>query len=446
MTISKAEKQRVQIERIANGGDGVGYLADGRVVFVPTTLPGEVVDIELTTLKKRFARGSLVELIEASDKRIDAECPYFGACGGCQFWHTDYANELALKTQAATETIARISRLKLPEARIVSAPTDRRYRSRVVFHQKRGFKDKKTGQAHPNRIGFYRAGSNDLLEITDCLITDNSLNEARRALEPAMRDVGDCDIILETAGAGRVVVTLVPERYFGTKLPRSLKEFLSTLQDNPLIRGMRVVGPDEDLVIGDIDVDAGEMLASPPVEGARLISGDFRQSYREMNQVLVREVRAEIERSQAASVLELYSGSGNFSFSMPAQVSRLLGVESSPAAVESASSLAELAELEHLSFQVGDLNHGVGKSVGPEREEFELVLLDPPRAGAAKVCAELAEMSGPKTIVYVSCDPACLGRDLKTLCAGRWSLDSLTMLDMFPRTSHIETIAVLSAD
>jgi 23S rRNA (uracil1939-C5)-methyltransferase len=432
------DRQRVEIARMAHGGDGIGYLEDGRIVFVPTTLPGEVVDIEVVELKKSFGRGRVVDVVEASDERVESECPYFPQCGGCQFWHATYEHEVELKTQAAWETISRISRLDdLPQPRAIAAGVDRRYRTRVTFH--RAPAEEGAGWD----IGFYRSGSNELIDVEDCLITDPVVNEARRALEPALRDIGECDILIETADEDSVVVTLFPERNFRTKLPSSLKDFLGTLDQNPMVRGLRVVGDDEDVVFGDITVDGEQVLARSPVESAHLPSAQFRQSNRQMNLQLVDKVSEIIDGIGAMSVLELFCGSGNFSFSMPDGVDYFVGMEGNPDAVESARGLAELARLEGYDFRVADLSDGFVEALDEPLDDFDVVLLDPPRAGADEVCGELASFHHFEAIVYVSCDPACLGRDLKALTAGGWEVDSLTMFDMFPRTGHLETIAVL---
>lgn len=443
MSIEKNQPQQVTIERMAHGGEGVGRLADGRVVFVPTTLPGEAVEVQLVELKKSFGRGEVRRVITPSSARVASECPFFDACGGCQYWHTDYAMELELKADAAWETMSRISGVALPAAAVVAAPTDRGYRSRVVFHQKAAHSDRRTGRQEPNRIGFYRTRSNDLLDVDDCLISETILNEARRALEPALRDVGDCDIVLETADASSVVATIIPARDFGTRIPRSLREFAQTILHNPLFRGLRVVGAREDVIFGENTVDADQILARPPLSGARLAAGEFRQSYRRINQLLVERVAALVQQYDPQHVLELYCGSGNFSFAMPAQIERLVGLESSEAAVNSAAELAAAAQLDRYEFCVHDLSGGLTDTPWARAQGFDLVLLDPPRTGAAQVCAQLADATEPSTIIYVSCDPACLARDLKTLCAGGWQVDSLALIDLFPRTAHIESIAVL---
>jgi 23S rRNA (uracil1939-C5)-methyltransferase len=432
------DKQRIEIVRMAHGGDGIGYLDDGRIVFVPTTLPGEVVDIEVVDLQKSYAKGRVVEIVEASDERVDSDCPHFPECGGCQFWHTTYEHEVELKTKAAWETIRRISKIEVPEARVIAAPSERRYRSRATFHRGCGEDEESSW-----KIGFYVANSDDLIDIPECPITDNRLNEARRALEPALRDVEEADIIFETADDDSVVITLIPEKNLGTKMPASLKQYLQFVDENPLVRGMRVVGDKEDVVFGDISVDGDQVLARPPVESAHLPSANFRQAYREMNHRLVDEVYDIIDGFGATSVLELYCGNGNFSFALPERVDYFVGLEANPAAIESAKGLTALADREGFEFKEADLYEGFVEPLVEPVDNFEVVLLDPPRAGAPDVCDELAQFQHLDAIVYVSCDPACLGRDLKTLEQGGWEVESLTMLDMFPRTSHVETIAVL---
>jgi 23S rRNA (uracil1939-C5)-methyltransferase len=437
------EKQRIEIKRMAHGGDGVGYLDDGRIVFVPTTLPGEVVDIEIVDLQKSYAKARAVDIVEASEERVDSDCAYFPQCGGCQFWHTNYEHEIELKSQAAWETIRRISKIDVPEARVIAAPSDRRYRTRVTFHKGCGEDEEASW-----KIGFYRTESNELIDVPDCPITHKLLNEARRAIEPALRDVGEADIIFETADKKSVVVTLIPEKSLGTKMPPSLKQFLQSVDENPLVRGMRVVGAKEDVVFGDITVDGDQVLARPPVESAHLPSANFRQAYHDMNLRLVDEVCSIIDGFGSTSVLELYCGNGNFSFALPERVDYFVGLEANEAAIESAKGLAKLAiagesRLEGFEFRVADLYEGFVEPLDEPIDNFDLVLLDPPRAGSANVCKELAQYQHLDAIVYVSCDPACLGRDLKELESGGWEIESLAMLDMFPRTSHIETIAVL---
>lgn len=430
--------EEVEIVRAAHGGDGVGYLEDGRIVFVPRALPGDIAQVEVTELKSSFARGRVLELVEPADYRVESDCPYFEDCGGCQYWHAEYGSEFDLKVDAGFETLKRISHLSLPDPERTPAPNDRRYRSRVTFHRKR----ESDGPWH---IGFFKRGTDELVEVQDCLITDKSLNEARRALEPALRDIGDADIILETAGDGKVVATIIPEDYFH-KAPPSMETFTNNIANNELISGLRLIGDQEDLVYGDTTVAAEEILASPPVESARLPSSGFRQAYPEVNRSLVSAVTHVISENGSRSVLELYCGNGNFSFAMPDSVKRLVGLEANPAAVESARGLSKMDESRHYVFETHDLTEGFVEELDQSPAQFDLVLLDPPREGAPEVCEELAAYDHFGAIVYVSCDPACLARDLATLDDGGWTVRSLRMFDMFPRTGHIETLAVLEHD
>jgi 23S rRNA (uracil1939-C5)-methyltransferase len=427
--------EEIEIVRAAHGGDGVGYLEDGRIIFVPRALPGDVAEVRVTELKSSFARGQIEKLLEPADYRVESECPYFEQCGGCQYWHSEYGAEFDLKVDAAYETLKRISHLTLPEPERNPAPNDRRYRSRVTFHRKR------VGE-EPWKIGFFQRGTDHLVEVHDCLITNKQLNEARRALEPALRDVGDADLILETSGGGKVVATIVPDDDFH-RAPPSLRTFTDNIANNELIDGLRLIGDSEDLVFGDITIDADEVLAHPPVGSARVPSSGFRQAYPEVNRMLVDTVAEIIEGAGSSSVLELFCGNGNFSFAMPENVRRLVGLEANPAAVESASGLAKMDSSRNYVFERVDLSEGFVEELEQAPAQFDLVLLDPPREGAAQVCQELAQFDHLDAIVYVSCDPACLARDSKALDEGGWKVESLSMFDMFPRTAHIETIAVL---
>lgn len=429
------DRETVEIVRVAQGGDGVGYLSDGRVVFVPRTLPGDRARVRIVKRKRSWARAVVEAIVEPSRARVDAECAYFERCGGCQWWHASYADEFSFKVEAALQTLERISRLSLPNPRTHAAPRASRYRTKVTFHRRRG-------QDTPWRIGFFEQGSEKIVEVRDCMIADEGLNAARQALEPALRDVGDAEVVLETAGGGGVVVTIVPQERMH-RAPPSLRALAQTIAHNELIAGLRLCCSQEDRVWGDVTVAADQVLARAPLEGARLGSGGFRQAFAAMNRVLVNDVATRVEREGAEAVLELFSGSGNFSFAMPSCVKRLVGVEANPAAVEGAEGMARLAGEDRYEFLAADLSEGFTHALPEEGSCFDLVLLDPPRQGADAVCEELARGEGADKVVYVSCDPACLARDLKTLSAGGWAVEDVAFFDMFPRTAHIETVAVL---
>lgn len=428
----------IAIEDVAHGGDGVGRLEDGRAIFVPRTLPGEVVDVEIVERSDRYARGRVVGWQERSDDRIEPDCPYFERCGGCQFWHVPYERELELKVDATHALIERNAGRALPEPEVHPAPSDRRYRSRVKFHRRRA----EEGDATAWPIGFFAQGSRALVEVEDCPVAEETVNEARRQVEPGLEDVGPVEVRIETADAETAVVSIEPEEEAPGEPPDSLVAFAESLGEESAIRGVRFVGEDREWVGGDATVDGDRAMAEAPVETIRLPAGLFRQANAAVNRQLVERVRAAAEEFGARRILELFCGVGNLSFPLGEVVEALLGVERSDVAVEMAETMAEFTRREELAFLEADLSDGLVDLELVDEFPCDTVVLDPPRGGAAEVCRDLVDRD-VEQIVYVSCDPGALGRDLEILAEGSWRVEWLEMFDMFPRTAHIEAVAGL---
>ncbi|MFU8802817.1 MAG: class I SAM-dependent RNA methyltransferase, partial [Bradymonadaceae bacterium] len=328
----------------------------------------------------------------------------------------------------------RISKIELPAPEVVAAPSPRRYRNRVTFH----WRDKE--------LGFFAEGSRKLIEVVDCPITDELLIDARRFVEGALAGLGEAEVTLELAGNEQVVVSIAPLE--GARVPRQLRQGLERLlKETSIFRGFIVEMPAGNLVIGEPTVAAERGLARPPIEDVLLPARQFRQVNDAVNQLLVDHVQDRVREIGKPRVLELYSGAGNFAFALKGLVSGLVGVEGHEVAVETARGLAQQAGLKEFSFEVADLSEGLrGPEVGLDLtlDEFDLLLLDPPRQGAHALCKELVEMKGPEHILYISCDPPCLGRDLQVLGEAGYRVTSLSFFDMFPRTAHIETVAQLT--
>jgi 23S rRNA (uracil1939-C5)-methyltransferase len=430
----------IAIEDVAHGGDGVGHLEDGCVVFVPRTLPGEVVDVKILERSDRYARGSVVSWRERSDDRIDPDCPYYERCGGCQFWHVPYRRELELKVEATHALIERNAGRDLPDPGVHAAPSDRRYRSRVRFHRRRD--DDDGGGGWP--IGFFARGSRRLVEVDDCLVAEETVNDARRQVEPGLEDVGPVELRIETADEDTAVVSIEPEERAPDEPPDSLVAFAELLGDEAAIRGVRFVEADREWVGGDASVDGDRALAEAPVETIRLPAGLFRQANPAVNRRLVECVRDAAEEVQAERILELFCGVGNFSFPLGEVADALMGIERSDVAVEMAETMAEFTRREELAFLEADLSEGLDHVELVEEFPCDTVVVDPPRGGAAEVCRDLVDRD-VEQIIYVSCDPGALGRDLEILTDGSWRTVWLEMFDMFPRTAHIETVAHLES-
>lgn len=435
----ESETVRLSIHDIAHGGDGVGRLPDGQVVFVPRTLPGEEVEVEITETKPNFSRGRVVEFHETSDERVASDCPYFAECGGCQYWHLPYDRELDYKMEAAVETIERLSGLDVPEPEIHEAPSDRDYRTRVRFHRRRGDRE---GDS-PWEIGFFARESHELVPVDECPITTERANRARRQVEEGVEDVGDVELLIETADEATAIVTIVPQANAPDEPPESLLAFAESLEDCDAIRGLRFVGENRDWFAGDESVDGSQVLADSPVETIRIPAGLFRQANPAVNDQMVENIRDIVEAAGSRSVLELFCGVGNVTFALRDRVEALLGVELDETAVEMAQTMAEFTGREEIAFVEADLSEGIPDTDPVAAYQYDTVILDPPRGGAPEVCRDLVEVEA-ETLIYVSCAPAALGRDLGTLTGGNWEVESVSMFDMFPRTSHVEVVTVLT--
>lgn len=429
--------EQIEIEKLAQGGDGFARLPDGRVLFVEGAYPKDVVDVEIAKEKETWARGGIAELRRESPGRVSVECEAFErGCGGCQFWDVDYESELAWKVDAAVENIERIGGVDLPEASVVEAPSMRDYRSRMTFHQR---------QIDGEMIcGLFEEGTHRVVEIEGCPVARPEIDEAMAELRDVLASIGELEVTFETAGRGEAVALI--ELSHGERIEHAdLEELARRIEQGTVVRGVEIVDKnDEYFVIGNTTVAAEEVLARPPAAGLHVESGRFRQVNAEVNRRLASHVTDLVEQTgEAPRILELFCGAGNLSFSLAESIGELTGVDDSEGAIETARRIAELAELdEKMGFRTGDLT---SEDVVTDLLEapFDVLLLDPPRKGAATVAECLRRMRVGGRIVYVSCDPACLARDAEMLEEGGWEIEELVFYDMFPRTSHIEAVMVL---
>lgn len=427
----------IEIEKLAHGGDGLGYLPDGRVIFVEGAVPGDRVDVELIRDKDRWAKGRLTSVREPSEARQSVECDAFErGCGGCQFWQVGYEQELQWKVDAAHEAMKRISKVDLPEPRVFAAESVRDYRSRVTYHQRHTGSDLVRG--------FYEQGSRRVVTVEQCPVARPAIDEAVAELGGSLDLLGKADITVETTDDSTAVALI--ELTGGQKIKKGhLEELARRVEQGTAVRGVEIIDEHDDYyVIGDTTVAAEEVLAHPPVEGLRVESGRFRQANAAMNRRMVDEVTEIVESNWTEPrVVELFCGAGNFSFSLIEHAALLFGYEGSEGAVATARRIAELSEYhEVMRFEEADLTD---REVVDQvlEEPFEVLVLDPPRQGAAEVAEQVVEHQRRGQMIYVSCDAACLARDIKTLTAGGWSVEQLLCFDMFPRTAHLEVVAVL---
>ena len=389
------------IEKLIYGGEGLGR-ADGRVVFIPYVLPGERVLVEPASVKGGLIRARLKEVLTPAEGRVEPQCPYFGRCGGCHYQHANYELQLDAKRTILRETLLRLGKFDAPQEIAVIAGDPWKYRNRSQFHT--------AGSA----IGYLEAHSHRLCPITHCPISSPRVNETLAALIAMMHDsrwpqfVRSIEVFTnETETQLNVLESDRPvaKRFFDW-CAEAIPGFVPGLLDYP---------------------SAGFVY--------RVGSGSFFQ----VNRFLIDElVRTAVGELAGNSAVDLYAGVGLFSLPLALRFSHVTSVESGNSAVRDLRFNAERAgvRLEIVQSSTGDFLKKL--TVPPD-----FVLADPPRTGLGKaVVARLAELKPPR-ITIVACDPATLARDLPGLLTAGYRIERLTMIDLFPQTFHIETIAEL---
>lgn len=430
---------KLRIEKVVYGGAGLAHqVADegsGKTVFVPFTLPGELVEIRLTGSRDGFADAELVQIVKASSDRVMPGCAHFGECGGCHYQHASYDAQLELKTGILRETLERAGLMDLPTVQVhAREPWGYRNRIRLRVAEVEGVL----------RVGYLRRGSNDFLPVNMCPIAAPVL---WRAAEALLKVAGDAD-------GARWVRAAVEVEFFTTKDESALQMTVFVRRTGiagfaAFCERLRVLLPElvgaGVLVLkaeGSRRAERPKTVATWGAEGLSYAAAGekywvSRGGFFQVNRFLVDElVRIVAMDREGALAWDLYAGVGLFSRALKARFGEVVAVEAA------ADDLAK-------TFK-GDGRRAVSattveflRGAVVQRERPELVVMDPPRAGVgAEVCTLLGRV-GAREMVYVSCDPVTLGRDLKAMVDFGYRINELHLVDLFPQTFHQETVVVL---
>jgi tRNA/tmRNA/rRNA uracil-C5-methylase (TrmA/RlmC/RlmD family) len=375
VSLKPRDQLTLTIHDIAFGGEGVGRV-DDFVVFVPFVLVGETVEVEITEVKKNFARAKLLRVEKSSPERVEPECRYFGACGGCQYQHVDYAAQLRLKHKQISDLFERVGKISSDKiAPVAPCPSPYGYRNRIMI------RSQWNGPAKKLVIGFIRADSNFVEDIEECKISEPALNEQIKQVRANPPPKGGI----------KVVLRVQPENW-------------------------------------DVPPDS------------------FFQNNFFLLPKLVETVRGFLKSSGAKHLVDLYCGVGFFGIEVADLVESFVGVELDQLAIKSARRNAtnrRISNGEFISAAVENILPELLKKFFPEKTS---VVLDPPRKGCWPETLQLLRETRPAQVIYISCHPATMARDLNILCAdGVFELARVQPLDMFPQTQHVECVADLRA-
>jgi 23S rRNA (uracil1939-C5)-methyltransferase len=424
--------EQLRIDALAYGGNGVGRL-DGKAVFVPLTAPGDQIRCRIVQDRKRYAEAEMIELLAAAPQRRPPPCPVFGDCGGCQWQHLPYTEQCNWKERLFAETLQRQAKIEASGLRpLVPAPDEWGYRSRVQF---------KCRQTEAGFVmGFYRRGTHYVVDVASCPITAPRLNDILALFRRWLPDSSCPHLVpqvdMEVDDEGRVRVTV---HVLGTAAA-NLAECLRPLAEQAGISLFMQCGRKETLrrVCGE------ETLHILPLGAGNLRlaygAGGFAQVNLEQNRQLVGEVCSAAALSGRERVLDLFCGMGNFSLPLALQAGEVVGIENYAPAIRQAELNARANGLSHTRFHARPAEAAIREVAAAMA--FDLVVLDPPRTGAYEVVRELVRLRPPR-IIYVSCDPPTLARDLVPLLHGGYEVVAARPFDLFPQTYHTESVTVL---
>ena len=442
-----AERHQLTISGLSHDGQGVGRLANGQVVFVPDLLPGETGEVELLAQTRRHWIGRCLQRLVDSPERRRPPCILADHCGGCALQHLSPAGQLDSKQNAVLQALERIGHVSITPERVLAAPDDLHYRNRAILPLERG----EDGRL---RAGFYRRGSHQIVNMNHCPVLDPRLDaliaplkqDLERSGWPVDRhlsgDGGLRHLALRVGhSSGEILITLIASH---DALPDLQQWAQSWLERWPQVVGvlLNLQPKASNTLFGPItSVVAGRQWLTEEFGGLRFqLGGDtfFQVNTPQAERVLPWLLEA--LPLPAKQVVDAYCGVGAFSLPLAAAGHRVVGLELNGAAVELARINAQLNGLEaQVSFEQGP----VAQHLGALLPHSDAVLVDPPRKGLEDSVRHALLEHPVETLLYLSCDPATLARDLGSLVQGPYRVQRVQPIDFFPNTSHIECLAVL---
>jgi 23S rRNA (uracil1939-C5)-methyltransferase len=417
-------KTQISIDSMAFKGYGVTRI-DGKVLFVPYAVTGDRAWVEVTGQKKKYSTGRLIQLIEPSPRRVNPPCPYFGSCGGCQWQHIDYPIQVELKKEILVDTLKRLGRLKqIPSIGVVPSPKPYEYRIRIQL------------KVRDKAVGYYREGSHQIVDIDHCPISHPLVNRIIRKLRSelaALQPIKEVEInVSPEEGNGMI---LIHPHSNERRFQPFAKELL---QSESILRGIAIAGSGKSTFWGD---PLNFRIPSHQDGNLRfrISPGSFSQVNLEQNQALIQIVLQFSETNKEESVLDLYAGVGNLSLPLAPGAKEVLGIENNTMAVKDAQFNVERNGIQNCHFIQGRVEHVLSDW---KRETPQLIVLDPPRAGCKTILDQVVRLK-PQKIIYVSCEPTTFARDLRLFLERGYSLQRLSLIDMFPQTYHMEVVGLL---
>lgn len=405
-------KEKVEINALDHYGRGIGKYYD-KTVFVLDALPSEEVLVEITNNKKNYCEAVVREYISKSRDRINPICPYFELCGGCHIMHMDYQKQLEFKKNKVIEIVKKFADIDQSFVKDIVPTNPLYYRNKIVLQVS-------------NKIGFYKEASYEIVNIDSCFIADSRMNQIISRLNKTnLENINQVIIRSSLNTEDIMIVFCIYNRVNDQYLVDEFKDLATSI--------IKKYKNEEKCLFGKNDIletiKDFKFLISP--------SSFFQVNTLGMEK-LYDLVKKYINPNKNMEVLDLYCGTGTIGIYVSREVKKVYGVEINRSAIKDAIKNANLNDISNIQFKCADV-----KDVVKNYKNIDVVIVDPPRAGLSKEAInDLMKLKAEK-IIYVSCDPITLSRDLHILDSS-YSLEEITPVDMFPNTYHVECVSLLS--
>jgi len=458
------DKIKVEMIGLTHDGEGVGRAESGLTYFVPYALPGETVEVEVTKLKKQYGHGKLVRIEQASSARKEAPCPIYYDCGGCQLQHLQYEEQLRWKRKHVIDCLTRIGKLSV----IGEADNDEAESNEgILVHPTLGMDDPwryrnkaavpigKDGDAARLIGGFYAKGSHRIIDMDDCLIQKDKNDEVIKQVKQIARELriepydeishtGVLRHVMVRVGVvtGEVMVVLITNT---TRLPRQPEWIEHIRKSIPAVKSIvhNINDKVTNAIFGETThVIWGNEVIYDELDGIRfaISARSFYQVNPEQTVTLYNKALDYAKLTGKERVIDAYCGIGTISLFLARNAEHVYGVEIVPEAIEDAKRNAELNGLTNTTFEAGPAEVVIPRWK-KEGIEAYVIVVDPPRKGCDEALLETILAIRPERVVYVSCNPSTLARDLRVLEDGGYKTVEVTPVDMFPHSAHVECCA-----
>jgi 23S rRNA (uracil1939-C5)-methyltransferase len=455
--------QNIEIETVAAEGKSLAHV-NGKVIFVPFAVPGDVVDIQVKIKRKGYMEGFVTNMIKPSPDRIEPFCSHFGVCGGCKWQSLPYSTQLKFKQQQVTDQLTRIGHLKLPEITpILGSENEQYYRNKLefTFSSKRWIESLTEAENLPAEqrtgLGFHIAGLFDkVLDINHCYLQPSPSNEIRLFVKEFAIKNGLTffdlreqtgflrTMVVRTTSTSEVMVIMV----FANENKDDREGLLNALRDNfPAITSLNwVINGKKNDSIADLECYnySGMPYITEKMEDLSFRIGpkSFYQTNSEQAYRLYSIVRDFADLKGNETLYDLYTGTGTIALFLAHSVAKVVGIEYVAEAIEDAKVNAAENYIQNCSFFAGDMKDMLSPEFIEQNGKPDVVVLDPPRAGIHPDVAKVIAEAAPEKIVYVSCNPATQARDI-ALLGDNYEIKRVQPVDMFPHTHHLENVVLL---